>query len=82
MNSPFTGAASLDGGPKAAPGGAALLHNLVQSSKACDINPRKYIDEMLRRTISHPAHRVPGVLPKQWRPTHSQACVTRHLFRS
>jgi len=47
---------------------AALFYSLVQSCKACDVNPWKYFDDMLRRIMSHPINRLRELLPDQWEP--------------
>ncbi|MBW1735937.1 MAG: transposase domain-containing protein [Deltaproteobacteria bacterium] len=45
----------------------------VKSCKACDVNPWKYFDDMLRRIMSHPVHRLRELLPGQWEPLTTQA---------
>ena len=45
---------------------AALFYSLVQSCKACDVNPWPYFDDMLRRIMSHPINRLRELLPDQW----------------
>jgi transposase len=47
---------------------AALFYSLVQSCKACDVNPWQYFDDMLRRIMSHPINRLRKLLPDQWQP--------------
>jgi len=47
---------------------AALYLGLIQSCKACDVNPWAYFDDILRRIQSHPIHRLRELLPDQWRP--------------
>lgn len=47
---------------------AALYLGLIQSCKACDVNPWKYFDDILRRIMSHPANRLRELLPDQWKP--------------
>ncbi|MFH1570803.1 MAG: IS66 family transposase, partial [Gemmatimonadota bacterium] len=47
---------------------AALYLGLIQSCKACDINPWAYFDDILRRILAHPVHRLRELLPDQWRP--------------
>jgi transposase len=46
----------------------ALFLGLIQSCKACEINPWKYFDDMLRRIMSHPVKRLRELLPDQWKP--------------
>ncbi len=47
---------------------AALYYSLVQSCKACGVNPWEYFDDLLRRIMSHPANRLRELLPDQWKP--------------
>jgi transposase len=46
----------------------ALFLGLIQSCKACQVNPWEYLDDMLRRIMSHPITRLRELLPDQWRP--------------
>jgi len=46
----------------------ALFLGLIQSCKACDVNPWEYFNDMLRRIMSHPINRLRELLPDQWRP--------------
>jgi len=46
----------------------ALFLGLIQSCKACDVNPWGYLDDMLRRIMSHPINRLRELLPDQWQP--------------
>jgi hypothetical protein len=47
---------------------AALFYGLVQSCKACDVNPWQYFDDILRRIMSHPINKLRVLLPDQWEP--------------
>lgn len=48
---------------------ATALHlGLIQSCKACRINPWEYFNDMLRRVMSHPVTRLRELFPDQWRP--------------
>lgn len=47
---------------------AALFYSLVQSCKACDVNPWQYFDDILRRIMSHPINKLRVLLPDQWEP--------------
>lgn len=51
----------------------ALYLSLVQSCKACDVNPWQYFNDMLRRIMSHPAGRLRELLPDRWRPLPKDA---------
>jgi transposase len=46
----------------------ALFLGLIQSCKACDVNPWEYLDDMLRRIMSHPVNCLRELLPDQWKP--------------
>jgi hypothetical protein len=46
----------------------ALFLGLIQSCKACNINPWEYFDDVLRRIMSHPVTRLRELLPDQWKP--------------
>jgi transposase len=47
---------------------AALYLGLIQSCKACDVNPWAYFDDILRRIMAHPVSQLRQLLPDQWRP--------------
>ncbi len=47
---------------------AALYLGLLQSCKANQINPWAYLDDVLRRVMSHPVRELRALLPDQWRP--------------
>ena len=47
---------------------AALYLGLIESCKACGVNPWEYFDDMLRRIMSHPGSRLRELLPDQWKP--------------
>ena len=46
----------------------ALFLGLIQSCKACRVNPWEYLDDLLRRIMSHPVNRLRELLPDQWKP--------------
>jgi transposase len=45
---------------------AALFLGLVQSCKACQVNPWEYFNEVLRRIMSHPVKSLRELLPDRW----------------
>jgi transposase len=47
---------------------AALFMSLVKSCKDSGINPWEYLDDVLRRIMSHPVHRLRELLPDRWQP--------------
>jgi hypothetical protein len=56
--------AGSDRGAKA----TALFLGLIQSCKACDLNPWEYFNDILRRIMNHPVSRLSELLPDQWKP--------------
>jgi transposase len=46
----------------------ALFLGLIQSCKACEVNPWQYFDDMLRRIMTQPVTQLRGLLPDQWKP--------------
>jgi hypothetical protein len=46
----------------------ALFLGLIQSCKACQVNPWEYFNDMLRRIMSQPVNRLRELLPDQWEP--------------
>jgi transposase len=55
----------------------ALFYSLVQSCKACEVNPWEYLDDMLRRIMAHPVNRLRELLPDQWQrlPKHDHGLI-------
>jgi len=46
----------------------ALFLGLIQSCKACEVNPWEYFNDILRRIMNHPVNRLRELLPDQWKP--------------
>jgi len=46
----------------------ALFLGIIQSCKACEVNPWEYFDDMLRRIMSHPVNDLSELLPDHWKP--------------
>jgi transposase len=46
----------------------ALFLGLIQSCKACQVNPWEYFNDLLRRIMSQPLNRLRELLPDQWQP--------------
>lgn len=46
----------------------ALFLGLIQSCKACRVNPWEYLDDLLRRIMSYPVNHLRELLPDQWKP--------------
>lgn len=45
---------------------AATIFSLVQSCRAVGINPREYLEDVMRRIMSHPASKLNELLPANW----------------
>lgn len=46
---------------------AAVLLSLVQTCRGLKINPRVYLEDVLRRFMSHPYQRLDELLPQNWK---------------
>ncbi|MDD2558761.1 MAG: transposase [Desulfuromonas sp.] len=42
---------------------AATIMSLIQTCRHLDINPQEYLEDVLRRIMSHPAKRIEELLP-------------------
>jgi transposase len=56
----------------------ALFFGLIQSCKACGVNPWQYFDDMLRRIMSHPVNRLRELLPDRWQPLPKDELGAHH----
>jgi transposase len=45
---------------------SATILSLVQTCRNLGINPQEYLEDVLRRIMGHPAHRIEELLPDQW----------------
>ena len=45
---------------------AATILSLIQTCRNLDINPQEYLEDVLRRIMSHPAKRIDELLPDHW----------------
>jgi len=45
---------------------AAVIFSLVQTCRGLKINPREYLEDVMRRVMSHPANKLHEMLPDQW----------------
>jgi hypothetical protein len=45
---------------------AGIVLSLVQSCRACGVNPREYLEDVMRRMMSHNASKLYELLPDQW----------------
>lgn len=46
---------------------SAVILSLVQTCKALNINPREYLEDVMRRLMSHNYNQVTQLLPHNWR---------------
>ena len=59
---------------------AAVILSLVSSCKALDINPWTYLEDVLRRIMSHPHNRIDELLPANWLPRPGYFAAGRQLI--
>jgi transposase len=45
---------------------AATIYSLVQTCRALKINPQNYLEDVMRRLMSHPANKLIELLPDRW----------------
>ena len=45
---------------------ASIAYSLIQSCRELDVNPRDYLEDIMRRLMSHPANKLKELLPDQW----------------
>lgn len=45
---------------------AAIFMSLIQTCRHLNINPQEYLEDVLRRIMSHPAKRIEDLLPDRW----------------
>jgi transposase len=45
---------------------AAVILSLVQSCRAIGVNPREYLEDVMRRLMSHSANKLHELLPDRW----------------
>ena len=51
---------------------AATILSLVQTCRNLNINPQEYLEDVLRRIMSHPAARIDELLPDLWLEARQQ----------
>lgn len=45
---------------------AAIIFSLIQTCRGLGINPRLYLEDIMRRIMDHPANKLEELLPDQW----------------
>lgn len=48
---------------------AAIVYSLIQTCRALFINPRVYLEDVMRRLMAYPANRIDELLPDRWAAT-------------
>ena len=56
---------------------AAVLLSLIQTARANNVNPREYLEDVIRRIMSHSNKKLFELLPEQWDRARKVAC--RHV---
>ena len=51
----------------------AVLQTIVATCKLHEVNPYDYFKDVLIRVQSHPASRIDGLLPQNWKDTVSKS---------
>jgi transposase len=51
---------------------AATILSLVQTCRHLNINPQEYLEDVLRRIMSHPAKQIETLLPDRWQAARQQ----------
>lgn len=52
---------------------AAIVLSLVQTCRSLKINPREYLEDIMRRLLSHSYQKLEELLPDQWIKTNCQS---------
>ena len=50
---------------------AAIILSLVQTCRALSINPREYLEDIMRRLLSHSSRKLYELLPNHWALSHT-----------
>jgi transposase len=45
---------------------AAVILSLVQTCRGLKVNPREYLEDVMRRLMAHPNNKLHELLPDQW----------------
>jgi len=51
---------------------AAIIFSLVQTCRSLGINPREYLEDVMRRLMNHPINALDALLPDQWAASREQ----------
>lgn len=58
---------------------AAVMLSLIQTCRNLGINPQEYLEDVLRRIMSHPAKRIAELLPDEWLAARQQSATVETL---
>jgi transposase len=53
---------------------AAIIFSLIQTCRALGVNPREYLEDVMRRLMSHNSQKLHELLPDQWKASQIQPC--------
>ncbi|CCB85904.1 uncharacterized protein y4hP [Parachlamydia acanthamoebae UV-7] len=67
------------GSPDGGEAGAILL-SLVQTCRGLGINPREYLEDVMRRIMGHNSQKIYELLPDEWLKNRNQKAVTQSVF--
>lgn len=45
---------------------AAVIYSLIQTCRALNVNPREYLEDVMRKLMSHSANKIDDLLPDAW----------------
>ena len=61
---------------------AAAIYTLITTAKLNDVDPRPWLEDVLRRIADHPASRLADLLPWKWQPAITAAAARTSATRS
>ena len=53
---------------------AAVVLSLVQTCRSLKVNPRDYLEDVMRKLLDHPANKVSELLPDNWARNNHRRC--------
>jgi transposase len=54
---------------------AAIIFSLIQTCRALEVNPREYLEDIMRRLMSHNSKKIHELLPDQWKAHQNSSLV-------
>ncbi|MFT4712738.1 MAG: hypothetical protein ACJAVI_003725 [Candidatus Azotimanducaceae bacterium] len=54
---------------------AAIVYSLIETCKACGVDPFEYLDDVFGRLADHPDQRREELLPYSWKPAQQHLRV-------